>query len=80
MCDLTGRYTYHEQVNIPFLKEQVVLYGLLFYYKKLKGNQFYENMENTDHVSNVGSFDLADTAAHLRIGSFRQRNGHQSNY
>ena len=39
MCDLTGRYTYYEQVNIPFLKEQVVLYGLLFYYENVKGNQ-----------------------------------------
>ena len=39
MCDLTDRYTYYEQVNIPFLKEQVVLYGLLFYYENVKGNQ-----------------------------------------
>lgn len=39
MCDLTGRYTYYEQVNIPFLKEQAVLYGLLFYYENVKGNQ-----------------------------------------
>lgn len=39
MCDLTGRYTYYEQVNISFLKEQVVLYGLLFYYENVKGNQ-----------------------------------------
>ena len=39
MCDLTGRYTYYAQVNIPFLKEQVVLYGLLFYYENVKGNQ-----------------------------------------
>ena len=39
MCDLAGRYTYYEQVNIPFLKEQVVLYGLLFYYENVKGNQ-----------------------------------------
>ena len=39
MCDLTGRYTYYEQVNISFLKEQVVLYGLIFYYENVKGNQ-----------------------------------------
>ena len=33
-------------------------------------------MENTDRVSNVGSFDFADPAAHLRIGRVRQWDGH----
>lgn len=51
-----------------------------FLLQKLKGNHYCENMENTDHVSDVGSLDFADPAAHLCIGGLRQRNGHQSNY